>query len=489
MTNILMKGIDISACQTNIDFKALKSGGYDFVIIRAGYGKYAKQKDTMFEDHYKKAKEAELHIGCYWYSYAVSEQEAKQEADVFYSIIKGKQFDMPVYYDIEEQSTFAQGASAVDKIANVFCQAMEKYGYFCGIYGGQHLGDNLLSKNTRSRYAFWLAQYLKTPSYTGQYGMWQFGIAGDVIGNNPAGITSVPGVVGKVDMDYCYVDYPTQIKKKKLNGYQDQDIIVDAPTVDNNTNNTDSNNFTFVPRFKIPEDGNPYYNTISNGGYSTAIVGSPTHPKLNVLSNCCGFSLGRFNEIIGENNCNHLTPINAEDWVDMARSQGYTISNTPSLGAVICWAKGRTHDTSDGAGHVAVVEQINSDGTIITSESGWGCTTPFWIQTRSNTNGNWGQDKSYTFLGFIVNPKVNPQPQKENRAPYKVPTIVVKEDQTGDNVKWLQWYLTDLKYYEGTIDGVFDTFTLGALLAFQFKNGLELDGCCGPATRQALINA
>lgn len=484
MANVLMKGIDISACQTSIDFKALKSGGYDFVIIRAGYGKYAKQKDTMFEDHYKKAKEAGLHIGCYWYSYAVSEQEAKQEADVFYSIINGKIFDMPVYYDIEEQNTFAQGKTVVDKIANIFCKTMENYGYFCGIYGGQDLAENYLSSSTMSRFAFWFAQYLKEPRYKGTYGIWQFGIAGDVYGNNPTGVQSVPGVVGKVDMDYCYVDYPTIIKNKKLNGYQNGTPETPKPQ-DNNDNKTTD----FVPRFSIPEAGNPYYNTQSVGGYSTAIVGQPTCKGLNVLSNCVGFCLGRYNEIIGNGSCSYLIPVNAEDWVDVAISQGLTVSQEPSLGAVICWAKGKTHDSSDGAGHVAVVEKINSDGTIVTSESGWNCTNPFWIQQRAKGDGNWGQNSQYRFLGFIENPAVKKQESKENRSPYKEPTKPVKEGDTGDDVKWLQWYLTDLKYYNDDIDGDFGIYTLGALLAYQFKNNLEVDGVCGPGTRKSLINA
>jgi hypothetical protein len=328
MANVLMNGIDISACQQKVDFKKLKESGYDFVIIRAGFGKYTKQKDTMFESHYKGAKDAGLHIGVYWYSYALSEADAKQEAEVCNTIIKGKKFDFPVFYDIEEQSTFAKGAKTVDAIANTFCKTMENYGWFCGIYGGQDLAENYLSETTRNRFAFWYAAYLKQPRYKGQYGIWQNGVAGDVISNNPNNVKEVPGVVGKCDMDVDYVDYPTIIKSKKLNGYQDD--VEPEPTPTPTPDPTPTPKDDFVPRLSIPEKGNPYYNTISNGGYSTAIVGKPTYNGLNVLANCVGYAFGRYNEVAGENACKYLQPVNAEDFVDVARSQGLTVSNTPS---------------------------------------------------------------------------------------------------------------------------------------------------------------
>ena len=285
MATPLWYGIDVSQYQTNVDYSKVKAAGYDFVIIRAGFGKYAKQKDSEFETHYANATAAGLYVGAYWYSYALSAEDAKQEAEVCAQILAGKKYSMPIYYDIEEQSTFDKGRNVVDSIANTFCQYMEKQKYFCGIYGGQHLAENLLKENTRNRYAFWYAQYLKNPKYKGQYGMWQYSIAGASGGNNPFNVPTVPGVAGECDVDQCFIDYPTTIKKKKLNGYGDEP----APVV-------------FNPRMKKPEAGNPYYNTKSNGGYSDAIVGRPTDIGCNVLANCVGYAYGRFNEIGGYKN-------------------------------------------------------------------------------------------------------------------------------------------------------------------------------------------
>lgn len=246
----------------------------------------------------------------------------------------------------------------------------------------------------------------------------------------------------------------------------------------------------FIPRFEIPEKGNKFYNTISNGGYSTAIKGKPTEDGLDVLRNCVGYAFGRFNEIGNNSKMDKLQPINAENWIEVARKQGLAISQSPKLGAVMCWQKGSTLNSSDGAGHVAIVEKIYSESMVLTSESGWNAAKPFWTQVRSKGTGNWGQPAGYIFRGFILNPFV----KDENLNPYKEPTntdptkISIKKGQTGESVKWLQWELNESGYLPSTtngvktIDGDFGTYTLAALLAFQFEHNLKPDGDCGSKT-------
>lgn len=236
---------------------------------------------------------------------------------------------------------------------------------------------------------------------------------------------------------------------------------------------------TFKPRLEKPEEGNPYYNTISAGGYSQAILGKPTDKGCNVLANCVGYAAGRFCEIIGKNCMPYFKcPPNAEDFYDTGISAGLKVGQTPKLGAIAVWAKGKTWTSSDGAGHVAVVEEIKSDGSIVTSESGYGCNNPFWTQHRYRESGNWGQNAStYRFLGFVYQP--------EDADP--VPAGVIKEGMHGDSVRWMQQRLADKGYLrKNEVDGDFGIITLGALLAYQFKNGLEVDGVCGPATKAAL---
>lgn len=159
---------------------------------------------------------------------------------------------------------------------------------------------------------------------------------------------------------------------------------------------------SFVPRLKKPEAGNPYYNTPAKGGFSTAIVGKPTDAGCNVLHNCVGYAVGRFNEIGGWGAIKYLRPVNAENFIQYGG--GLEVGQEPRVGACMVWRKGPTLSASDGAGHVAIVEEVKSATEVVTSESGYGAASAFWTQTRKKGTGNWGQASSYAFLGFIYNP-------------------------------------------------------------------------------------
>ena len=186
---------------------------------------------------------------------------------------------------------------------------------------------------------------------------------------------------------------------------------------------------SFKPRLTRPEKGNKYYIRKASGGYSNAIKGYPTDAQNDVLANCVGYAYGRFNEIGQYGECKWLKPVNAELFIQYARQQGLTIEQTPSLGACMVWQGGPTQSSGDGAGHVAIVEQINDDGSIVTSESGYGSRKPFWTQRRNKGNGNWGEAKTrYTFLGFIKNPAVADLPQGVRWVEVELgPTKQVKE--------------------------------------------------------------
>ena len=157
----------------------------------------------------------------------------------------------------------------------------------------------------------------------------------------------------------------------------------------------------FTMRTTKPGAGNKYYIRKASGGYSDAVKGSPVDAQCDVLANCVGYAVGRFNEIGGWGSCKYLSPVNAENFIEFA--SGLTVGQTPRLGACMVWMKGDTLSGSDGAGHVAIVEKVVSDTEVYTSESGWN-STPFWNQTRQKGSGNWGQSSAYKFRGFIYNP-------------------------------------------------------------------------------------
>lgn len=236
----------------------------------------------------------------------------------------------------------------------------------------------------------------------------------------------------------------------------------------------------FKKRTTRPEAGNKYYNTVAKGGYSTAIVGSPTDPGCNVLANCVGYSSGRFNENIGAGKFVYYTyPPNAEDFFSSGKAQKLKTGCIPDLGAIVVWSKGKAGVPGDGAGHVANIEEIYSDGSILTSESGWGCKNPFWTNHREFGSGNLGAGSEYHFLGFVYLPD-------EHRSKTEGMPII-KEGSKGDSVRWLQLALIQNGYLrKNELDGDFGLVTLGALLAYQLKHGLEVDGICGPMTWNSL---
>ena len=154
--------------------------------------------------------------------------------------------------------------------------------------------------------------------------------------------------------------------------------------------------------------GDKNYITTGSGGWNTCIKGYPMDANANVLVNCVGYASGRFNEIIndarGTTGCAYKTlNCNAENFIERAKAAGLEVGSTPRVGAIGCAMKGSTLNGGDGAGHVWIVEKVNSTSSTYTSESGYG-STAFWNQTRSNSNGRWGLGSGYTFRGFIYLP-------------------------------------------------------------------------------------
>lgn len=150
----------------------------------------------------------------------------------------------------------------------------------------------------------------------------------------------------------------------------------------------------FKARLSAPSKTDKLWIHTSRGGLNSCIRVSGN----SVLPNCVGYAWGRFMEILGKTP--KLSRSNAENWYSY--NDGYARGKTPKLGAVIVWAKGKVGKSSDGAGHVAIVEQIYSDGSFLVSQSGYK-STRFWTSRIPKS----GYLKGYTFLGFIYNPAVS----------------------------------------------------------------------------------
>jgi GH25 family lysozyme M1 (1,4-beta-N-acetylmuramidase) len=207
-----IKGIDVSEHQGVINWQKVKADGIQYAILRAGYGRAISQKDKQFDNNYKGCKACGMSCGVYWYSYALTPEDAVKEAHACLEAIKGKKFEYPIYFDVEENSQFSLGKDKVSKIIQAFCDEIEKAGYWTGLYMSASPLKSYVTADVQRRYAIWVAHYgVSKPSYSGDYGMWQYSATG-----------KVSGISGNVDLDECYIDYPALIKSAGLNGYEKQ---------------------------------------------------------------------------------------------------------------------------------------------------------------------------------------------------------------------------------------------------------------------------
>lgn len=164
---------------------------------------------------------------------------------------------------------------------------------------------------------------------------------------------------------------------------------------------------SFSPRLSAPSTTNKCYIHTSYGGYNSCI-----RIKGNsVLPNCVGYAWGRAREILGSTP--KLSRGNAETWYGF--SDGYSRGKTPKLGAIIVWAKGKVGNSRDGAGHVAVVEQIHSNGSFTVSQSGYR-SRKFWTSVIPKS----GYLRGYSFLGFIYLPISTSSSSGSSSRSYKI---------------------------------------------------------------------
>ncbi len=216
--SVKLSGIDVSGYQGNIDFKKVKASGVDFVIVKAGYS--TSTVDT-WETNFANAKNNGLKTGAYWYSYASSIEQGREEARAFVKALKGKRLDFPVYLDLEEKQQFDKGKGFCTQLVEAFCGELEKAGYYAGVYCSTYWYTNFVEESVREKRPAWIADYRAECGYTGTYGIWQYGTG------------KVSGIAGDCDLDWGYVDYSDYIKSHGLNGYPKESAPPDAKkTVD-----------------------------------------------------------------------------------------------------------------------------------------------------------------------------------------------------------------------------------------------------------------
>lgn len=206
--NDVLRGIDVSKWQGDIDWKKVSMSGIDFAMIRSSFGNM--HTDEKLAANVAGCEKYGIPYGFYHYSYADSVEEARKEARFFLSVIKNYSPEYPLVLDIENDHFKSMSRKQVTNIIIAFAKELENAGYYVSIYSFAKFFNDYVDMSKIENYDIWIAcwgdEERLNSFYDGPYGMWQYSATG-----------SVNGIDGDVDLDYAYKDYADRIRKKGLN--------------------------------------------------------------------------------------------------------------------------------------------------------------------------------------------------------------------------------------------------------------------------------
>lgn len=197
-------GVDVSVHQDNIDWAKVKESGIDFAMVRLGYRGYGTgeaQLDENYAENIQGARDAGLDAGVYFFSQAITAEEAVEEANLVIESLDGLDVNYPVVYDWEiiYDDTARTDNISVDVLTDccvAFCETIKNAGYTPMIYQNKRTSIFKLDLNRLNDYDFWLAEYNTEPTYYYDFDMWQYTSTG-----------RVPGIEGDVDLNISFKDY------------------------------------------------------------------------------------------------------------------------------------------------------------------------------------------------------------------------------------------------------------------------------------------
>lgn len=200
------QGIDVSSFQGEIDWQRVKEDGIEFAIIRLGYRGYGTGRimlDDYYEANIQGALDAGLDVGVYFFSQAVSEEEAVEEAQIVLENIKNYNLTYPIIYDAEEipSDTARTDGLTVRQLTDnaiAFCEYIKAAGYPTMIYSNKRWLLTKLDLERLTDYDIWFAGYINIPEYPYDFKIWQYTESG-----------TVDGIEGNVDMNISFMEYRT----------------------------------------------------------------------------------------------------------------------------------------------------------------------------------------------------------------------------------------------------------------------------------------
>ena len=252
---VLAKGVDVSYYNHSrkdgkyqpLDWSAIKSAGIDYALLRLGYmgsGNVGKV-DPVFEMNYVDARAAGLDLGAYIYSYAYTVEDARAEAEFVLSLLEGKTFEYPIYFDIEYSDEVIAEKQLTPQLLTDICvefiSILQEHGYYTALYTNNNwLNNHLQTSKVTTLFDIWYARYPNADKtvvvneaqwdeekYGKQMAMWQFSDTGQIEGvvfsdrfiKDEEGNNTDQPLPVSFDLNYCYKDYPTIIKSGSFNNF------------------------------------------------------------------------------------------------------------------------------------------------------------------------------------------------------------------------------------------------------------------------------
>lgn len=422
-------GIDVSAWQGDIDWaKAKASGKVGYAILKVGGSDAGLYKDSKFERNYKACKQLGIKVGAYYFvgRNCTTVEAGIADAKRFLEHLRGKQFEYPVYIDLEAPFPSTRKGNTDATIA--FIQTVQNAGYWVGVYASTYSGfrDRLNDSRLQS-YAHWVAQYDDACEYTGKVGtgMWQY-----------TSSCSVPGIKGRVDANWCYVDYPSKIRAKGLNGFPKTATGAGTGSSSKPTN----------PTTAISEAVAKGAETAVRAGmvslaesYVGCVRGDSKHKEIVNIFNtvqpdgwpmnytaawCATFVSALAIKKFGKDKAKTYFPLsaNCKNIINRSKEKGIWVENdayVPSPGDWIIydWDDNGVGEDTTGYNHVGIVKSVaNGKITVIEGNKNDKCATRE-IKVNDRYTRGFVHPKYGALTGTVVTPAVKPTTAKTTAKP------------------------------------------------------------------------
>ena len=203
-------GVDVSEHQGTIDWQQVKDAGFEYAILRVAYRGMTEgglNVDSTFEQNYQGATAAGLKVGVYFFSQAITQKEAQEEAKYVLDALNDRELTYPVVFDweppipsetlpAEDLRAYDMDGEVITAMANAFCKEIEKNGYQACVYTNKHMAYYTFDLEALQEYPIWYAEYQPAPSLYYDFRIWQYSASG-----------TVPGISGSVDLNLCFEPY------------------------------------------------------------------------------------------------------------------------------------------------------------------------------------------------------------------------------------------------------------------------------------------